>query len=54
VDDGTRGAMDDAMAVATADARREFVAAVVIAALVVVLLASTDGTVFPDAGLVDG
>jgi hypothetical protein len=44
--------MDDAMAVATADARREFVAAVVIAALVVV--ASTGGTIFPDAGLVDG
>ena len=53
VDDGDRGAMDDAMAVATADARRELVAAAAVP-LVDVEWPGTGGAMFPDVGLVGG
>jgi hypothetical protein len=53
--DGARGAMDDAMAVATADARRACVAAVAAVVVVVVVVPGTGGAVFPDGvGLADG
>jgi hypothetical protein len=51
--DDDRGAMDDAMAVATADARRELVAVVVIP-LVAVMLLGTGDAIFPDVGPVGG
>jgi len=49
-----RGAMDDAMAVATADARRELVAVAVAVPLVAVALLGTGGAIFPDVGPVGG
>lgn len=55
VDDGDRGAIDDAMAVATADARRELVAAAAAAVpLVDVVWLGAGGAIFPDVGLVGG
>jgi len=53
--DDDRGAIDDAMAVATADARRELVAAAAAGLpLVAIVWLGTGGAIFPDVGLAGG